>query len=175
MGGNALNKRLAALFSALLPLTAIGAEWQTDYGKALQLAKKRDVPVFVYFSDAEPGAAFDNLATLTEKFVLVKAVKNTAEGDKLFKIFEMPGNNGCSVVERTQEWQYSRYERKLSESELETVLKVSQGASGEPSQEVLQAVAHQEVQQPQPQIVTPQSSNWGSSYYYNYCPSCRRR
>lgn len=165
-----MNKRLATLIAALMPMTAFAADWQSDYGKALKLGKERDVPVFVYFTDNDSTEQFASLADLTKDFVLVKAVKNTPAGDKVFKLFEMEQSQGCAVVERTQSWQYARYERQLSTSELETVLRRTKAASGEPTVDVLQTVSYEE-STPQPQVIKPTFTTFPS---WSNCSSCRR-
>lgn len=164
-----MKKQLATLVAILMPISAFAAEWQTDYGKALKLGKDRDVPVFVYFGEEVPADVAKNLEAWAKDFILVKAVKNTPAGDKLFRLFEM-SNAGCAVVERTQKWQFARYERQLSAEELETVFRATKGASGEPTVDVLQTVNYEE-NVDLPQVTRPIYSTWPTS---TYCPSCRR-
>ena len=46
-------KRLVfVLLAASVPALASAAEWQTDYGKALSVAKQQDKPVFLVFTDS---------------------------------------------------------------------------------------------------------------------------
>lgn len=165
-----MNLRTVALITALLPLPCVGAEWHDSYAKALKEAKKRDVPVLVYFSESEPGAVYDKAS---EDFVLVKAIKSTPQGDEIYKLFNKSSVDGCSVIERTQEWQFSRYDRKLSDSEVQRLLEQTKGATGVPTADVLRQVSYEETRVVQPQVINPPTySTWGSS---SYCPSCQRR
>lgn len=133
----------AVLVSTPAALPADGS-WLTDYGKALARAKSQDKPVLVVLCETADHAVpvrFEKKDRLTDAFVLVFADKNTPAGQHLFDLFEVQGGQCYVVIEREQEWQYCRYDRRLSSSEFETLLKKAAKAKGKPDVDPLEPVA----------------------------------
>lgn len=128
---------LPLLLTLLAPLTASAAQWHTDYKAALQIAKEEDKPIFVYFSNLESTLArkakFDQVENLAAQFVLLRADRATNEGSELYRLFEIKSDDGCVIVDRTQQWQYCRFEQKLSSDEIATVMAKTTGAAGKPT------------------------------------------
>lgn len=125
--------------------SAFGADvqWKSDYREATKLAKSLNKPVLVYFKNAKAGPQTDAVEVdprLLDPFVLVMADRSTDAGAKLFKMFEMAGDHGVVVVERDQNWQFCRYERKLQSNELAEVLKQTSQAQGKPATDKLASV-----------------------------------
>lgn len=159
---------LAGWLMMAMPLTAAAGPWYSDYAEALQAAKQQDKPLFIDFTSAKTtnvsADRFARIGDLTDNFVLLRANKNTPAGAKLFKMFEIDGDNGAVVVEREQKWQYSRYQRDLNQDELTTLLTKTSTAKGKPNGgDVLQPVS--------------ESQSVSSPVFYGgsgYCPNCRR-
>lgn len=168
-----MKNSLALAMGLLLPVVALAGDWKRDYADALKTAKAQDKPVLVYFHDGDfekVSAKFNGKEKLADRFVMVRADKETPEGKKLFDLFEIPSDNAAVVVERDQAWQFCRYERELSSKELETVLQKASGAKGVPSQDVLVVEPASEVIVQPSESVEILSPSTGS-----YCPNCRRR
>lgn len=131
------------LFAALLGLSpdvVPTGKWQTDYAKALDIAKQQDKPLFLYFTSEQgalANARFEPEQPALEPFVLVYANKSSIEGKKLFDLFSVAADQAYVVIERGQEWQYCRYERDLTPQELHQVLAETQHAVGKPDHDVL--------------------------------------
>jgi hypothetical protein len=132
----------SASLSVLLPALACAGQWHSDYREALNRAKAEDKPLLVCFRAGDPLRAseerFEKFGALADHFILIHADKSTPEGKELFRLFEITGENACVVVERTQQWQFCRYERKLDDSELRTLLSKASRASGKPDTDLLE-------------------------------------
>lgn len=171
------------LVSLIMTLTgaAQAAPWLSDYKTALKQAKSEDKPIFVYFSD-EPAQAlkekFNGQDSLLDQFVLLKADKATAQGQKLYKAFEIDGPRASVVIERDLDWQFCRYLRDLSKDEIRRVLKATTSAKGLPQVDVLAVSAREETITPTSSGSPAQPATSSETFVYpssgSYCPNCRR-
>ncbi|MGL4462478.1 MAG: hypothetical protein ACRC1K_09995, partial [Planctomycetia bacterium] len=95
-------KLFAPMFAAMLAALPVhAAEWQSDYGMALDSAKKQDKPVLVLFSaDATLRSELAKMSYLVDHFVVVAAEPGSKNGASLRRKFEMPKDEGCVVVDR---------------------------------------------------------------------------
>ena len=127
--------------SLILPSLAMAGGWETDYCEALEEAREADKPILVYFGNHETIAntaiRFLPVQRLADQFVLVHASKDTHQGRLLYRLFEVDSDNGYVVVDRSQAWQYCRFERQLDDSELETLLTKASSADGKPVGDIL--------------------------------------
>lgn len=165
-----MKTALTALLVVMVPASVMAGEWKTDYAAALKEAKSQDKPLLVYFTNgnADADAKFAGLSKETDRFVMLKADKSTPEGEKLFSLFKMNGDRGVVVIERDQAWQFCRFERDLSTSELQHVLAQTAEAKGKPQVEVATSASSQTEEQAE----SISSESIQSDFY---CPSCSRR
>ena len=175
-----MMRSLAAFLLGISSVAATAADWHTSYAKAFEISKSSDKPIFVYFTnsaqDAQWQSKFDGIEGLTEKFVLVVGDKNTPQGEKLFKTFEMNGSAGSVVIERERNWQYYRAERDLNREDLSKVLANCQDAKGRPSPIVTQNVSQTTIEQPATSVEPMPSTSYyqPSTFSSGSCPNCRR-
>lgn len=164
-----MKNALTALLVVLAPATVFAGEWKSDYATALKEAKAQDKPLLVSFTngDANADAKFADQSKL-DSFVLLKADKSTPEGAQLFTLFQMPGDHGVVVIERDGAWQFCRFERDLSASEIGHVLAQTATAKGKPQVEVATAASSQSEDK-------AEAASSESIQVDSYCPSCSRR
>lgn len=131
-----MKSLLPVLVTLLAPMSVMAAHWETDYKAALEVAKKENKPIFVHFANLESSIAckskFDQVGNVADQFVLLRADRATDEGSELFRLFEIDGQDGCVVVDKTQQWQFCRFEQKLSADEISTVMTKTADANGKP-------------------------------------------
>jgi hypothetical protein len=160
---------------------ALGADhWLTDYRAAREQARTEDKPILVYFSTdgVDPAWTFSEFDQLNDPFVLVHADKTSEDGKTLFNLFDVKADTAYVVIERGQEWQYCRYERKLGSREVENLFRGSARAIGKPEQDVLQSVAAESPAASMPQArsfyFNPNSPILGGATSSGSdCPRCR--
>ena len=110
-----------------------------SYEDAYNRAGQEGKPIFVLFtSQAKP----DELQQLQSKgllndYLVVVADKNTEAGRKIFATFNFQSADGVTVVERSRQWQFVRYERKLTGEELTKVAGSCRHAVGYPTADPL--------------------------------------
>lgn len=130
------------VWSILVCASMVGLEppdrvdWHTDYAQAWSDAQLHDKPIFALFTNGGSPPAPADLGPLAQQFVLLVADKGRPAGRSLFDLFEMAGDGGCVVIERSLRWQYCRFERSLSTDELRQLLDKTQGAIGAPASHV---------------------------------------
>jgi hypothetical protein len=165
-----MSRFVAAWMVCALPIVASAGEWTTNYAEAFDAAKKSQKPIFVFFTDStkEPSwkSRFAGMNEATDSFVLVTADKSTEEGAELFKTFEMTGNHGVAVVERTQQWQYFRSQKDLSRDELTSVFKQCKDCTGKPAASILSQVNSV--------VEEATTMKFSGSRASSYCPNCQR-
>jgi hypothetical protein len=111
----------------------------TSYEDAYNRAGQEGKPILVLFtSQSQPSElqAMKSLGLLDNHLVVV-ADKNTDAGRRVFANFNWQAPEGVSVVDRTRQWQFARYERKLSGEELTRVVNATRDAAGYPTVDVL--------------------------------------
>jgi hypothetical protein len=130
------------------------SHWTDDYARALEAARGQDKPLIVCFADAKtddsPKTLLSSLGRLVDDFVVLSVDKGTPAGKRIYDLFEVTESNAWVVIDRTQQWQFSRYDRKLTRAELETLLRSTRTARGLPStgDVILAAQLRQEARQP---------------------------
>ena len=131
-----MGPSVSALLAVLLPAaTAVDVSWHRDYATALEAAKAQDKPVLVVFGNGEVQTreTIAKTGELATRFVFVEGDKRTAEGQELFRLFEIDGDHGFVVVERSLQWQFCRFQRQLSREEIEVLLTKTSQAKGKPT------------------------------------------
>ena len=130
----------------------------TSYDDAFNRAGQEGKPIFVLFSTQPQPSELQELKAkgLLNDFVVVVANRNTEIGRGIFAMFNWQANEGVSVIERGRQWQFARYERKLSSDELARVATSCRGAVGYPTVDVLAPNVAAYPPPAQPQNVLPQ-------------------
>lgn len=160
-----MSSVLAAIIVCTAPVTANNV-WNDDYAHALEAAMQQNKPLVVCFADSQTDAIspthIAHAGPLAERFVALNVDRNTESGKRLFALFDVAGANAWVVIDRTGQWQFSRYDRKLSRSEVGTLLRATQNAKGTPdvSDYIRTELVKYEVREP----VRMSSSNWSSCY-----------
>jgi tellurite resistance protein len=141
------------MVALLTPAVALAGHRCTDYREAWEASQKQDKPILaLFFNSANDRAATAKLMSfeeLADRFIVLEADKSTPTGKEVFATFAVAADDACIVIERSRQWQYCRYDRKLSRDELQTVLSKTQSAKGKPEVDVLQSAAAQESQRSQ--------------------------
>ena len=111
----------------------------TSYDDAYNRAGQEGKPIFILFStQAQPSELQELKAKgLLNDFLVVVANRNTEVGRGIFTMFNWQAPEGVSVIERGRQWQFARYERKLTGEELARVATACRGATGYPTVDVL--------------------------------------
>jgi hypothetical protein len=107
----------------------------TSYDDAYNRAGQEGKPILVLFtSQSQPNEIQDLRSKgLLNDFLVVVADRSTDAGRKIFSMFNMQAPEGVSVVEKTRQWQFARYDRKLNSDELARVANNSRNAAGFPT------------------------------------------
>jgi hypothetical protein len=155
----------------LLATIATAADWQPDYKTAYESAKKDSKPLMVYFTSGEDKGAVDakvQQSSDANAFVLLLADARTPAGKATFDLFNFKASEGVVVLDKTQAWQFSRYERKLSDSDLKLVLSATKNATGQPQvPDVLGGNGERGAG-----YYSPNGATGGDAGFY--CPNCVR-
>jgi hypothetical protein len=119
--------------------TAVRNDSILSYEDAYNRAGQEGKPIFVLFTSQAKPAELQQLQSkgLLNDYLVVVADKNTEAGRKAFSMFNITGNDGVSVVEKNRQWQFARYERKLSSDELTKVAETCRNAAGYPTADPL--------------------------------------
>src|SRR5215207_9066388 len=92
----------------------------TSYDDAYNRAGQEGKPILVLFTTQAQPSEIQDLRSkgLLSDFLVVVADRSTDAGRKIFSMFNMQASEGVSVVEKTRQWQFARYDRKLNGDEL---------------------------------------------------------
>lgn len=107
----------------------------TSYDDAFNRAGQEGKPILVLFTNQSQPSELNALRSngLLSDFLVVVADRSTDAGRKVFSMFNMQAPEGVSVVEKTRQWQFARYDRKLNGDELARVAANSRNAAGYPT------------------------------------------
>jgi len=107
----------------------------TSYDEAYNRAGQEGKPIIVLFSSQSQPGELQSLRSkgLLNDFLVVVADRSTDAGRKIFSTFNMQAPEGVSVVEKTRQWQFARYDRKLNGDELVRLAENARNAAGYPT------------------------------------------
>ena len=107
----------------------------TNYDDAYTRAGQEGKPILVLFTTQSQPSEIQDLRSkgLLNDFLVVVADRSTDAGRRIFSMFNMQSPEGVSVVEKTRQWQFARYDRKLNSDELARVAANSRNAAGFPA------------------------------------------
>lgn len=107
----------------------------TSYDDAYNRAGQEGKPILVLFTTQSQPAELQSLRSqgLMNDYLVVVADRNTDAGRKIAATFNFNAPEGVSLIERTRQWQFARYEHKLSSEELTKLATACRTASGYPT------------------------------------------
>jgi hypothetical protein len=107
----------------------------TSYDDAYNRAGQEGKPILVLFTTQAQPSELQSLQSkgLLNDFLVVVADRNTDAGRRIFATFNWQAPEGVSVIERTRQWQFARYERKLNGDELTRLASACRNVAGYPT------------------------------------------
>jgi hypothetical protein len=113
----------------------------TSYEDAYNRAGQEGKPILVLFTTQSQPSELQALRSngLMNDYIVVVADRNTDAGRKIASTFNFTAPEGVSVIERTRQWQFARYEHKLNGEQLTKVATACRTAAGYPTFDPLAA------------------------------------
>jgi hypothetical protein len=107
----------------------------TSYEEAYSRAGQEGKPILVLFTSQSQPGELQSLRSngVLNDYLVVVADRNTDAGRKIASTFNFTAPEGVSVIERTRQWQFARYEHKLNSDELTKVATACRTAAGYPT------------------------------------------